>query len=230
MKIKIICFIFSFLLTTYFIEAQEYYQATTQLNIRSGAGTSYGVVGSISQGEKVLIDTIISGWGQISVNGHDKGFASMKYLTKDFKDYSSNSTSSKNGSETWKTTITIIILLIIAFYQIFVKKKSSSNKSPKEKKIYSTPKKATMKKPNYYCENCGVKSDDPRSLLSSSCFESPNGPGKGKHVLYQGNEKSEYRCKFCGNKFTNLRTLCTTSCFKNPNISGKGYGHHKPAL
>jgi hypothetical protein len=55
------------------------------LNIRSGAGKNYPVVGGIAKGEKVCIDTTIFGWGKVVINGQVKGYASMKYLATDFK-------------------------------------------------------------------------------------------------------------------------------------------------
>lgn len=127
MKFKSNIIAFTFLLTSSFVTASETYQATTQLNIRTGAGTGYGVVGSISQGDKVLIDTVISGWGQVIVDGQPKGFAAMKYLTTEFKDYSTNSKTDTKDKSPWASAITILALILIGYYQFFGKRKSSSN-------------------------------------------------------------------------------------------------------
>jgi hypothetical protein len=217
-----------FLLISGLVKASETYQATTQLNIRSGVGTSYSVVGSIARGDKVLIDTIISGWGQVIVDGQAKGFAAMKYLTTDIKEYSSNSKTEREEKSPWKSVVTILVILVIGYYQFFGKKKSASSKGSTSKAKYSPPKKVIMERQSYYCENCGIKFSNPRDLLSNSCHQHPNGFGKGKHILYQGSEKSKYFCKFCGTSFSNLRDLCGNSCAKHP--YGFGKGHHRPAL
>eukprot|EP01107_Rhizomastix_libera_P004286 TRINITY_DN17324_c0_g1_i1.p1 TRINITY_DN17324_c0_g1~~TRINITY_DN17324_c0_g1_i1.p1 ORF type:complete len:264 (+),score=36.73 TRINITY_DN17324_c0_g1_i1:22-792(+) len=51
------------------------YRAVTGVNIRSGAGTGYSIVGSLYEGEKVTITAVESGWGQ-----HSRGWSSMSYL------------------------------------------------------------------------------------------------------------------------------------------------------
>jgi DNA-directed RNA polymerase subunit RPC12/RpoP len=81
---------------------------------------------------------------------------------------------------------------------------------------------------NYYCEHCGTKSSSVSSLTSNSCMRHPNGAHKGKHVLYQGNEKSQYVCKYCGTKSSSISSLTSNSCMRHPNGSHKG--KHSPAL
>ncbi|MBE6574050.1 MAG: hypothetical protein E7652_06630 [Ruminococcaceae bacterium] len=65
-----------------------YYTCTTlssPLNIRSGHGSSYGVVGSIPSGATVYVSkasgTSASDWGHVEYNGIS-GYASMEYLKK----------------------------------------------------------------------------------------------------------------------------------------------------
>ena len=82
--------------------------------------------------------------------------------------------------------------------------------------------------PNFYCEYCGQKYSDLKSLTSSSCTRHPNGAGRGKHKLYEGGEKSQYFCKYCGQKYSDLRSLTSSNCVRHPNGAGKG--KHAPAL
>lgn len=42
---------------------------------------------------------------------------------------------------------------------------------------------------HYYCKYCGHKTTSVNSLTSSLCQRHPNGPGKGRHALYEGGEK-----------------------------------------
>ena len=57
----------------------SYVYATTSLNVRSGAGTSYKVVGVLSRGEKVKLVSKGSKWSKIIYNGKTR-YASSKYL------------------------------------------------------------------------------------------------------------------------------------------------------
>src|ERR1017187_4919871 len=115
MRIKLIIPTIVFLLCYLIAYCTENYQAISNLNIRKGIGTKAEVIGSIAQGDKVLVDTIISGWGRIKVDGEIKGFASMKYLTKDFKDYSKKSNSSRNKKKDspWQSLLMVLIIIIL---------------------------------------------------------------------------------------------------------------------
>lgn len=81
---------------------------------------------------------------------------------------------------------------------------------------------------NYYCKYCGRKFSSIRSLTSESCARHPDGSNKGKHVLYEGSEKSEYFCTYCGRKFSSLRSLTSETCSRHPD--GRSKGRHNPAL
>ena len=65
---------------------------------------------------------------------------------------------------------------------------------------------------NFYCECCGAKYTDVRTLTSSTCMKSQT----KRHILYEGGEKSQYICKYCGNKYSDLRTLVSSICSKSP--------------
>jgi len=79
----------------------------------------------------------------------------------------------------------------------------------------------------FYCEYCGAKYTSVSSLTAVSCTRHPNGPGKGKHKLYEGSEKTRYTCKYCGQSYSSISALTGTSCTRHPNGSGKG--KHAPA-
>ena len=80
----------------------------------------------------------------------------------------------------------------------------------------------------FYCEYCGHEFTNVRALTACSCPRHPDGPGKGKHKLYEGSEKSVYTCKYCGHQFNSIRAMINCSCPRHPNGSGKG--RHAPAL
>jgi len=54
--------------------------STTSLNVRSGPGTGYGVIDTLSPGEEVSIQSESNGWCQIRWPG-PTGWASCAYLT-----------------------------------------------------------------------------------------------------------------------------------------------------
>ena len=70
----------------------QYVTATT-LNVRSGAGTSYSVLGSLSKGTKVEVISTTNGWSKISYNG-STGYVSSQYLSSSSTDSSTSTTSS----------------------------------------------------------------------------------------------------------------------------------------
>jgi predicted nucleic acid-binding Zn ribbon protein len=82
--------------------------------------------------------------------------------------------------------------------------------------------------PKFYCANCGMEFSSVRTLTSSPCARHPLGPNKGRHVLYEGSEKSEYTCKYCGRQFQSIRVMTASPCFRHP--LGPNKGRHSPAL
>ena len=81
---------------------------------------------------------------------------------------------------------------------------------------------------NFYCEYCGTPYSSVRILTSCNCPRHPDGPGKGKHKLYEGSEKDKYTCKYCGTQYKELRILTSCNCPRHP--KGPGKGKHSPAL
>ncbi len=154
MKSKGICFILLWLICLN-LKASDYYKVNvSKVNIRAGAGKDFATIGSLSLGDKVLIDSIISDWGQVIIYGKLKGYVAIKYLSKISDTTSKNNSSgnlngnpsSEKSSNPWKSILTLIILGIIGYYQLFGKKtgmdsiknfksKINSNKSTKEQNI-----------------------------------------------------------------------------------------------
>ncbi len=54
---------------------------TSVLNVRSGAGTNYSKIGSLTQGTKVNVISESNGWSKINYNGK-VGYVSSQYLSK----------------------------------------------------------------------------------------------------------------------------------------------------
>ena len=81
---------------------------------------------------------------------------------------------------------------------------------------------------HFYCKYCGLKTTSVRSLTASLCQRHPDGPGNGRHVLYEGSEKETYTCKYCGLKSSSINSLTSSKCQRHPN--GPQRGRHEPAL
>ena len=84
------------------------------------------------------------------------------------------------------------------------------------------------KTPSFYCKYCGHKASSVASLTASACIRHPDGPHKGRHVLYEGSEKESYTCKYCGRKSSTISSLTSSACIRHPN--GPHKGKHSPAL
>ncbi len=82
--------------------------------------------------------------------------------------------------------------------------------------------------PNYYCKYCGQRYPSISSLTAGNCQRHPDGQYKGKHALYEGDEKSQYVCKYCGSKYPSLSSLTAGNCQRHPD--GQYKGKHSPAL
>ena len=80
---------------------------------------------------------------------------------------------------------------------------------------------------NFYCEYCGQKFSSVSSLTSSYCYRHPDGVNKGRHKLYEGDEKSQYTCKYCGCKASSISSLTANYCYRHPD--GPNKGKHAPA-
>ena len=80
----------------------------------------------------------------------------------------------------------------------------------------------------FQCKYCGHKARDVTSLTGSTCQRHPDGPGKGRHALYEGTEKSVYTCKWCGRRASDIASLTSSKCQRHP--AGPAAGRHEPAL
>lgn len=59
----------------------EYYINVSALNVRSGAGMDYGIIGSLPQGQKVQVIADEYGWSKVNYNGQT-GYIGTRYLSK----------------------------------------------------------------------------------------------------------------------------------------------------
>lgn len=76
-------------------------KVSTSLNMRSGPGTSYSVVGSLTNGTKVTILQTLSGWYKIQTSAGKVGYVSSAYITIG----TTVTTAPSNGSTTSTKTV-----------------------------------------------------------------------------------------------------------------------------
>ena len=69
------------------------YVTATTLNVRSGAGTNYSIIGTLSNGTKVEVISTTNGWSKIKYNG-STGYVSSQYLSSSASDNSTSTSTS----------------------------------------------------------------------------------------------------------------------------------------
>lgn len=67
-------------------------------------------------------------------------------------------------------------------------------------------------RPHFYCELCGADFSNPQDLLNNSCLKNKVGSTIGRHVLYEGGEKSSYTCRYCGKQYSSIKDMVFNSC------------------
>lgn len=81
---------------------------TTQsggLNVRSGAGTSYGKVATLSKGEVVLFLKSTDGWSRVLYHGTKTGWVSSQYLSNYYSAVSLSVPNFKQTDSRWANTL-----------------------------------------------------------------------------------------------------------------------------
>ena len=67
-------------------------------------------------------------------------------------------------------------------------------------------------RPHFYCELCGAEYSNATDLLNNSCLKNKVGSTIGRHVLYEGGEKSIYTCRYCGKQYSSIKDMVINSC------------------
>ena len=75
------------------------------LNVRSGAGTSYSRTGSLASGEKVLVLSESAGWSRILYHGTKTGYVSSAYLSAKYPRVSLDVPSFKQMDRRWADVV-----------------------------------------------------------------------------------------------------------------------------
>lgn len=75
------------------------------LNVRSGAGTSYGKTGTLSKGEVVLFLKSTGGWSRVLYHGTKTGYVSAQYLSNYYQGVSLKVPSFKQMDARWAQTL-----------------------------------------------------------------------------------------------------------------------------
>lgn len=94
-KLILVIFLTAFACTTY---ATEYYQATADLEVRTGAGKGYAVAFTIQRGNEVEVISKKGNWYKIEYAGRS-GYVNAKYLepVSDSNNYTSQQTNESDS-------------------------------------------------------------------------------------------------------------------------------------
>ncbi|MCC0629008.1 SH3 domain-containing protein [Clostridioides sp. ES-S-0108-01] len=71
---------------------------SSRLNVRSGAGTNYSLVGKANNGDVVKLLEQSNGWYKIKLSNGVTGWASSQYISKTSEDVGTNNSNSNNSS------------------------------------------------------------------------------------------------------------------------------------
>ena len=104
----------------------------------------------------------------------------------------------------------------------------AARRSAVESAAVNLHRKGSGKMANFYCKYCGQRFSSVNNLTAQTCPYHPDGNHKGRHELYEGEEKSQYTCKYCGHKASSIINLTAQTCPRHPN--GNHKGKHSPAL
>ena len=91
----------------------------------------------------------------------------------------------------------------------------------------TNPKEREWQMAKFYCKNCGASFSSVQALTGQSCPRHPDGFCKGKHELYEGDEKDSYTCEYCGQSFRTIQAMTGQSCPRHPD--GFCKGKHSPS-
>lgn len=78
---------------------------TDRLNVRSGAGTSYGITAKLNKGEIVLQLSTSNGWSKVLYHGTKTGYVSAQYLSGYYSAVSLSVPSFKQTDSRWANTV-----------------------------------------------------------------------------------------------------------------------------
>lgn len=111
MKCKRLLTVFLFAISPLLVLASEYFVATANVNVRSGAGSSFAISFTLQKGEEVEVLNKTGNWFQVKYLG-ETGFVHSKYLVP-----KSNvkGESLKKTDEEFSAGLLLIILGLAAF-------------------------------------------------------------------------------------------------------------------
>lgn len=78
---------------------------SSSLNVRSGAGTSYARVATLTKGETVIVLSTSGGWSRILYHGTKTGYVSAQYLSSAYGAVSLNVPNFKQTDSRWASTL-----------------------------------------------------------------------------------------------------------------------------
>ncbi|MBD8019068.1 SH3 domain-containing protein [Kaistella pullorum] len=201
MKRKLLTIIF-FLTTILTFAQTEMFVNTEQLNIRSGAGSKYEVIGKLSRNEKITAISTEGKWTEIKLDNGTKGFVSTKFLSD------TNEISKKEKSSNWP-----IILIIggIILFSLFKKSNKGGSSNSSRMETIKQPKIAKLKL--YMCSKCG---DTVKQISSPKNTTTCHNKHFHSWIEIAIVGDNNYQCSKCGVTLqTENSPKNTTTCINN---------------
>ena len=208
MKRKLLTLIF-FLTTILTFAQTEMFVNTEQLNIRSGAGSKYEVIGKLSKNEKITVISTEGKWTEIKLDNGTKGFVSSKFLID------TNAIPTKQKSSNWPIILIIGGIILFSFFKKSNKNGSSNSRSSERSKpIIETKRQISTLKPKvnllrwYHCKNCNIKIEAGKQPTSMNCS------GETFHRWTDLGEvgNQAFSCKNCGTTVYTTKQPTSMNC------------------
>lgn len=137
-------FLLTFTLFIFLFSSAEDYTNSQDLNVRSGAGASYSILGIIKNGSTVDVIEINGKWAKINYEGQT-GYVSTKFISKgENSDQSTSTSKSESSGGSTKTVFLVIGAIVLLLVIRFFSRRASELLGVKGEENYK-----------YRCKNCG---------------------------------------------------------------------------
>ncbi len=188
------------------------YVTTQDVNVRSGAGTNYEMLGTIKDGTTIEVTDIKGTWGKVSFSGSD-GYVSTQYL----KDEAEEAAPAKGkGSNTM-----IIVLLSVAvagLLAFILRKQIAGGISKSAEKVTETVTsigETAVASYWYNCNQCDAVKESLDTPDAAGCTNTKKGPNHHWFKIATAGP-THYQCQKCGILITTTKLPEANGCSRGP--------------
>lgn len=188
------------------------YVTTQDVNVRSGAGTNYELLGTIKDGTTIEVTDIKGTWGKVSFSGTD-GYVSTQYL----KDEAEEAAPAKSKGNS--TTIIILLSVAVAALLAFIlRKQIAAALSKSAEKVEDAVHTITEVQESTYwynCNQCDAVKESLDTPPAAGCTNTKKGPNHNWFKIAAAGP-THYQCQKCGILITSTKLPEAQGCSRGP--------------